>query len=842
MQIASHVHHEVLPNGLQLVVKENHTAPVAAVRIYVKTGSIYEQEYLGSGISHYFEHLISGGTTSNRGEKEISELLDFLGGRHNAYTTKGHTAYYITTAAGKVEQAVELMADWMKNSQFPENEFKREKNVVLQELYKGREEPARVFQKEFAEAVFKTHPARYPVIGYEEQVKAITRDDILTYYKRMYVPNNMVVVAVGDFDGPKVAASIKDHFKDFKRRALPAISLPEESRQLGRRVHIVDNDKMRGAQFRLGFRSVTIDDHDLYALDVLSYILSHGRSSRLVSEIVEKQQLAISIYSYSHTPEYDAGTFGIGGQAQADNVDEAVKAAIEQVKRIQNQLVSPAELEKAKRQKIADDVLYNQTAEDEASDLGINVLMTGNSQFGDLYLKNIAKVTADEVRKVARKYLTEENMTVVVMRPSAKKANATDSAETIEESPIRMATLPNGLRVLVKRNPNVPIVSMQAYFLGGVRLEPEDKAGVSRLTGELITRGTTTRSGDEIAEFFDALGGRISSSAGNNTLGVNCEVLKQDFDQALAVFADIIQNPVFPADEFEKLKQQNLVAIAKYDNDWQQQIYRIFRKEYFQDHPYSHIALGTTETVQSLKVEDLKSFYHAVSRPGNGVIAVFGDIEEDATITALTAAFGKMQNGEGEGLKQPKPYTPPQEARTVAKPVNRGISAIMVGYPGVRYTDIKDRYVLMVLNAVLDRRLYQELRGDRDLVYLAYASNFTGIDPGYFSIISATTPAKMKQVQQIILSEVDKVKANPVYDRELQKARNICLNGEILSKQTNADMGLQALLDELYGLGYRHGGLFKQILDGITADDLQKAAKAHFQHPLIVRIDGATEE
>lgn len=157
---------EILDNGLQIILKENHMAPIAALRIYVKTGSMYEQEYLGSGISHYFEHLINGGSTTTHSEKEIKQRIDYLGGVNNAYTTKDHTCYYITTSSEMIGDAIELMADWMINSTFPEQEVQREKGVVLEELIKGREEPFRILNKLLYETMFMKHPVRYPTIGY----------------------------------------------------------------------------------------------------------------------------------------------------------------------------------------------------------------------------------------------------------------------------------------------------------------------------------------------------------------------------------------------------------------------------------------------------------------------------------------------------------------------------------------------------------------------------------------------------------------------------------------------------------------------------------------------------
>ena len=224
-----------LDNGLQAVVQEHHTAPVAAFRIYVRAGSIYEGEYYGSGISHYFEHLISGGTTTNRSEKEISRIIERMGNANNAYTTRDHTAYHITTSPEHLQEAIGLFADWMQNCTFPESEFTREKGVVLEEVRKSQEEPRRVIHKALYETMFRRHPVRFPVIGHQALVKKITRQDILSYYEKMYAPNNMIVVAVGDFDAEEVMGWIRTSFSGFQRRSIDLPQPEPEPRQMGNR-------------------------------------------------------------------------------------------------------------------------------------------------------------------------------------------------------------------------------------------------------------------------------------------------------------------------------------------------------------------------------------------------------------------------------------------------------------------------------------------------------------------------------------------------------------------------------------------------------------------------------
>ncbi len=833
---------EVLDNGIRLVVAENHVAPVAALRVYVNTGSIHEAEYMGSGISHIFEHLVSGGTTKNRTEAEIGEILDRLGGASNAYTTRDHTAYYLTTDAGKIGTAIDLMADWMINCTFPDNEVQRELGVVMEELYKGREEPMRILHQTFAETMWQLHPARYPVIGYEPLVRKLTRDDFVNYYNRMYVPNNMVVACVGDFKAAEVMQMLRDAFGPMERRTIEPVVLPEEPPQLGQKVRFIEKEGLGAAYFNIGFHTVALQHPDLYALDVMSYVLSRGASSRLVKSLREEKRLVNSIYSYSATPSYGAGSFVVHAVAPDAQYEEALTAIFEELYRMREGLITDTELERAKQQKIADDILGSQTAEDAAAELGLNLLTTGNVAFNAYYLEGIQKVTAEDVRRVARKYLFDGNSTIVALRPETAGAVEEQQAAAREEAaPVRKLVLDNGMTVLIKRNPNVPLVNLQAVFLGGVRTEPEGKAGLSNLTASTMLRGTTSRTREEIDTLFDSIGGRLSPSSGNNSLGLACEVLAKDFDTALDVVSDILQNASFPENEFTTVHRNVLSALGRLDDDWQSQISRLFREAYFTDHPYQYTTLGTSQSVEKLTPADTKAYYNGFIVPERCVFTIFGDIDEEAAMARVKEAFGGFTRA-GESMPELAPPAPPREDQRIGHATSRQISALYMGYPGTTIDNQEDYYPLIVLDSVLSGigfpggRLHGALRGgDKDLVYLVHAWNFFGLEPGFFGIMAASSPDKMETVEEIILNIMGEIRESPVGEEELSKAKTICVTMEHLSRQTNGEMALQSALDELYGLGYDHSRQYEEKINAVTAEDLLRVARKYLTNYVMVR-------
>jgi zinc protease len=834
---AAAVFHTTLDNGLTVLIEENHANPVVSVNVFVRTGSIYEQEFLGSGISHFFEHIIHGGTTTTRSEAESRKLLEAIGNNSNAYTTTDHTAYYINTTTAHWTTALDLLADWMLNSTIAEAEFKREKGVVQRELEQGLDNPSRMLYQLTAATRYKVHPARYPVIGYKELVQQVSRDDLVAYYRRMYAPNNMIVVVVGDVQTAEALGHIRRAFSHGQRRHIPAITLPEEPPQLAKRTAEKEM-AIAQAHLSLSFRTVPLTHPDLYALDVLSYILSNGDSSRLVKRIKDEQQLVYSISSSSYTPSYAPGSLAVWATLEDKNLSPAETAILGELYRLKDELVRPQELAKAKKQKIAEHIFAQQTAQGRARTLGIDMLSTYDPTFSDAYVQHIQEVTAEDVRRVARRYFRETTLVVAVVRPKHEQTKAAATAAAAQEEAVVKKILPNGMTLLLQHNAALPLVSMQGFFKGGVRVEAPGTNGLSQLMARLLLKGTTTRSADAIAATFDAMGGELDAGSGNNSFYVTASSLAEDFPTALEVYADVITHPTFPEAELEKTRRLMLAALARLDDNWQAEIGKLFRSTFFTVSPYGMLPDGNQEALQRLQRSDVMAFYRRYVVPDNLVLAIFGDIDVDRTAAAVEQAFAHFR---------PVPVSFPEvpaepvhtEPRRRVKHTEKQVAAIYVGYPGTTVTNTKDRYALHILDAIVSGIgfpggwLHTELRG-KQLVYVVHAFNWLGLEPGYFGIIAATQPQKVGEVVAIIRRTMERARQGDFSDQELARAKRLALIAERMRRQTNGARGRDAALNELYGLGYDFSAREMTLIAQVTRAEVQRVAQTYLHHPTIV--------
>ncbi|NOZ21568.1 MAG: insulinase family protein [Planctomycetes bacterium] len=840
---------KTLDNGLTILVKENHIAPVVSLRIYVRVGSINEGRYLGAGISHLIEHLVHGGTTKKRTEKESEKLIASIGNSTNAYTTSDHTNYYINTTKEYFDTALDLLSDWVMNATIPQEAFDREFKVVQREIEKGDGEPYRVLQKLSVQTLFKVHPCRIPTIGYLDVFRTLTRDDVLKFYRRMYIPNNMIAVAVGDFDGAQVMAKMTKAFADFKPRRLSPNAMPVEPEQLAKR-EAEEEMNVQVAYLTMGWRTVMLSHPDLYPLDVMSYILSNGNSSRLVKRIKDEKQLVYSITTYSYTPgTYDGGRFVVMCQLDPAKLEAAQKEIVTEIYRLQKELVTDEELAKTIKQKKAEEVFGKQTAQAEASDIGGNMLSAYDPEFTKTYIAGIEKVTKEQIRDVARKYFSDDKLCVAVVRPPRPKKTEAASAAAAKETAIRKEVLPNGLRVLLKRNPSIPIVAMQAYALGGVRLETEQNNGICRLMSALLVKGTKTRTADNIAETFDSMGGSIGASSGNNSFFCNVSVLKEDFATGLDVMADVLTNPTFPDDEIEKMRQLMIAGIKRRRDSWQSAAATFFRKKFFDPKsPYHLLPGGEIESVSKLTRADLVAYHKEYCAPNNMVLAIFGDIDPDAALAEVKAKFAAF--AKNDALRVPEePARPPlkeNEVFTDQSPVPPAV--IYIGFPGMTLDNVEDRYPMEVLDAVISGInypggwLHDELRG-KGLVYVVHAYNWLGVEPGYFGAYAACEPAKVDEVKKVMLDVFDRIKKKDVADDEFERAKRICITEEQLSKQKNSDQASTAALNELYGLGYDFESKHTERILAVTKADVKRVAEKYFTHYVMtVSIPGTAEE
>ena len=408
-----------LENGLKVLLVEEHKAPVATFHVWYRVGS--RNERLGAtGVSHLLEHMMFKGT-STTGPKEFNRLIQRNGGWDNAFTSHDYTGYYTNIAADRVHLPIALEADRMVNLLLKEEDVRPERDVVLEERrLRTEDDPSSAVVEEMYAAAFKAHPYANPIIGWMEEIRQITRAELLQHYRTYYIPNNAVVVAVGAFDREALFARIREVFGRIPRGPAPPAVRGVEPPQQGERRVVVKREAKLPFVF-IGYHTPTLAHPDSFALEVLASVLADGKSSRLHRSLVYEQQVALYAAASYDRLSADPSLFDLYAAAlPGKGSDQVERALYAEVERLQREPVSERELQKAKNQLEADFVLSQDSIFSLARQIATYEMVASWREW-ERYLPGIRAVTAADVQRVARAYLTADNRTVGILVPLAMK-------------------------------------------------------------------------------------------------------------------------------------------------------------------------------------------------------------------------------------------------------------------------------------------------------------------------------------------------------------------------------------------------------------------------------------
>ncbi len=810
----------VLDNGMVVLLKEDHSAPVVAIQVWVGAGSIYEDEHLGCGLSHFVEHMIFKGTPT-RSPGDISRQISDVGGDMNAYTSTDRTVFYVKLPSHGWRTGLDVLSDAVMHASFPEDEWQREQEVILREFAMGRDDPLREHGKLLWETAYRVHPYRIPVIGYENLFKSVTHDDLVSYFRSQYTPDNMILVFVGAAPIAEVEAAVRSTFNDFARRARPARALPVEPTQLAPRVSRKTGPHQVGRVHK-AWHTVALSHPDAPTLDVLAVIVGSGRSSRLAREIKEKKRLVHNISAWSSTPG-QAGLFGISAMFDPANEKAALDAIDAEVASWREKPFTPAEIEKARRMVLVNELSSLETMDGQASNYGVGEFYAGDPCFSERYIAAVEQVTAESLTDVVQRYLTHANSTTAILAPAGEEAAATEEA-AVSTPKVQKVTLSNGVVLLVRPDHRLPFVHLCVVLRGGLLSETEADNGISQLTADLLTRGTDTRSAEDIAQSVESLGASLSSFSGRHSFGLQARSLSSDVETLTELTADCLLHAAFPEDQFAQQRTVQLAALRQQRENPMFVADDALRQALYPGHPYRWTPLGTEKSLEALTPDALRAYFKKLAVSGNLVLSFFGDIDVEKARSLAETYFGKLPKGEVEDAKiaAPQPTLPTR----VKKREPKQQAVLLVGYPSVDLRDPRTDALRMIEETLsgLSSELMIEVRDRKGLVYYLGASSRPGLGVGAFQLYAGTREDQAPEVERLINVELQRLAEKGLSTVEWQRAREQILAEHEMRMQSNGTLAQICALDEILGLGYEHAFSVRERLDALTPEQVRAVA------------------
>ncbi len=853
-----------LDNGLLVLLKENHNAPVINLNVVYRVGSKYERPGI-TGISHLLEHLMFK-TTENFPLGEFDRRLKAVGADNNAYTWLDQTVYYETIAAHEIDTALELEADRMRHLKCLPEDHEFEMQVVRNELEQREDNPSGRLYEELLSNAFKAHPYGIPTIGWVDDVEGIETAQIKQYYDTWYHPDNAFIVAVGDFDSDAMFEKIQRYFGALPSGNVELPRLPQEPQQLGER-----RFKLRLAgqldYVMCGWHVPQSEHPDAHALVVLGNILGSGRTSRLYKALVDSglaagAQAESSAFGYQDPFLFMAYALASPG-VSVDDVEQAIHAEIDMIR---ENGVTEAELARAKKQARVSFVFDKDSIESEARAL-VDFELMSNWRDVDGYLPAVEAVSNEDIMRVANQYLTEDNRTVGIfeaIRPEAQMLGGPsgDASAPPSFSPRLLAphyrpqgsldsalqagagdgeasvlSLDNGITLVLRENHNNATVNIAGIVPAGAINDPADRPGLANLTVGMLSSGTTEHSKAELAEIMEGSGISLGFSPSRENFSFSGRSLTEDFGLLLDMLAEQLLSPAFPENELELARQQVLTSLLDSENDTFDVAFTQGRGLiYGEGHPFSGRIEGTQEGVSAVTVADLRSWYAGHVTPAGTVISIVGDIDTAQAAEMIRERFSAWQAPQTD---QAGLLARSGEFRDIGgqhEDINltdkSNVTLLWIG-SGCSKAD-SDWPARLVANFIMggdfSSRLNNRLRVQDGLTYGAFSFFSNGMAQGPWAAMVQVNPANIDAAVNATNEELTRIASEGVSAEELALAQSYLTGNFPVRLSTNGAVA-SVLSDSVYlgkGVGYIQD--YEAIINAVTLEQVNAAA-SQFMDP-----------
>ena len=855
------IHKSVLPNGLTVLIQEDHTAPVVAIVTHVKAG-YFDETDPENGLAHALEHMFFKGT-AKRGVGDIAKETKASGGYLNAHTMYDNTTYYTVLPSSSFAKGLEIQGDAFANSVLDARELAREMEVIIQEAKRKADSPSAVATETLYELLHDKHRMRRWRIGREPGLRAFTREMMNAFYRNFYRPSNTILTISGDVDPDEALSRVAEVYGGLESAEAVRQPGPAEPDRTGFRYRELTGD-IAQSQLVFGWRTPGTLDPDTAVLDVAAAVLATGRASRLYRAVREKK-LASSVSAYDFTPT-ELGVFLVHAETEPETTAEAARVIWDQLHQLRVGSLEDDELTRVRRIFEARWARRLETAEGRANYLAEWEAL-GGWQLGDEYFKRYMSATAEDVQRVTREHLAEEKGAALVYRPESSQLVAQDAADMKrilgeggserlpsipsrparsepeskpakfekEEAGVSVFRTAEGVPILVRRKVGSPIASIGVYAVGGAIEEDIENAGLTLLTARTMLKGTATRSAAQIAEDSEMLGGTISASAGSDSFGWSFSVPAQRLPEALELLGDVIQRPTIPDDAFETERTVAMSNVAMLRDDMYRYPMRLASSVAFAKHPYGIPPMGTEESLRKLTANQAREWHKSRVMESAIVIGVVADRDVKEVADLVAKEFGHLELAKAAKVGKPRW---PKTVKIAAESRDKAQTAIALAFPGPSRSE-DARFAASLIGTVasgLGGRFFDELRDRQSLAYTVQAAASGKRLAGIFLSYIATSPEKEGVARNGLLAEFAKLRDQVVMPDELERAKEYTVGSHAISQESGAAL-LGEMLDAwMFGEGLHELLEYDTRVRAVTADQMRDVASKYFDPE--IRVEG----
>ncbi len=826
----------VLANGLEVIYSHRPGIGLCTVQAWVRTGSMHEGRWEGSGISHYLEHMVFKGT-GRFTNRELTTAVHRCGGNSNAYTTFDRTVYYIDAPQEGFETAMEAIADMVFDPLITDADAKMEREVILREIAMCDDEHDQVLANCVLQEAIRAHPFRHPIIGHRELFVRISPDDLRAYHAGRYVPDNVVLAVGGSMPAEEVFSAAERWFGRFSRRPLIESIAAQEPPQGGvRRADLTrEVNTSKGVSC---WRVPGLFDEGRTAVDLFLGVLGAGNSSLLWNELREKQKLVHAI---------DASAFGVrefglawcSWSGEAATIAPVVEKAIgEVVDSLLQKGVTPAQFEKVRRQSVVGMVNGQKNIHGITSRNAYAAAVGHDISWPQRGVEHLAKLKAEDLTREARRWFKSDAVTYGSMKGKRDASSLTEVPKVDMPERFETLVLDNGVRVVLQQDMTIPKAGIGVFLSAGAAYEAAELRGTTGLLSTLFARDTVQRSKEEIAQMVDGMGATFADHGSQVSCGLWGEALSSDFNRISELVADGVLCPSMIPETFALERAATINACREAEDDIVEKARLQLQRQFFGEHPLSVDPCGTPTTLERIKVSDLGELHKSLVVADNIVVGISGAFDRPVAMEFINRRFGSLPK---VGLKRHSlplhKFLPAQQASAQAKG-EQAVVAIAFPHCGFGPDEVVAANVTEELLSGMASGLFRRVREEKGMAYFVGATRVEVVDQGMFYLYAGTAPASSQEVVKEMRLELDRIRKGHFGDDEIEDAKRRMRVARRQGRQSAGARMQGALVRETAGLGANFDAEWERRMNLTDGKTVQAFAKRFldpkFEQELIV--------
>lgn len=858
----TNIHETNLSNGMKILVLERRELPIVSTILLYKVGGIHTIAGK-TGIAHFVEHL-SFQKLKNYSSGKIDEITQYLGGFNNAYTCPDSTSYYYTFTTKHWTKALEFLREQMTNCQWNARTLEKEKKIVNEEWTGYQDNHLEYLDQELDSILFKEYPYSYPILGYPNDLKNITLEEAVQFYHEYYTPDHALLIIVGDIEAKNAIEQAYHYFKDVPKSSsknkfnIPIYQQPTQQREL------IIQKNVNMTYFNFSWLLPHLSSKDDIAISLLATILGQGRSSRFYRKFVLQNSMLQNIVASSNSFLY-LGKFCIfGSMIPSVDTKKIKKDILQEIQKVQEELVSPYELQKAKNSYISEFITEQETNFSFAENIGDEELCYGYKNLANIF-QHTNSITAQDIQKLAQKYLKQNAVLIGWLQPIEPSKTKLKCAKVkLMEQPkeplkttkriiqwninsnsqkkfhIQKYILDNGMKLFVLPNKTVPCVSTELELAPyHYPSDPQGKCGLCALFEKMLG-ASKQYSPEHISQIVDFLGAEFSR--GLTTLSTTS--LAVDLPYMLDILQGALCHPKFSNKYLARervMLNQHLLSIKDHPEF---HAINAIRKIIYKNHPLGKLFIDHPDEWNNITIEDLYNFHQQYFTPSEAILGISGDVDSDKVYEMVTQ---RWNNWQGNALpKQTLPILQPLPEPIVKHiPMNNSQLLIYYGYLGIRKTN-PDYYKLLILEKILGSstgltdRITRKIREKLGLCYeISFSLTCNSdLEPGIMLAKIATSSQYKNATLEALKNEIKLIQENGVTAKELESTKNYLCSNIIYASQTNSSLASYLLMVEKYNLGFNYMYEFENIIRNISRADIQEVAQKYLndQHSFTISV------